>query len=234
MGQEPLNKKAYQIIKDWIVQYQLKPGSLISGKQLAESLGMSQTPVREALAILEHEHLIDSVAKKGYRIKAQGIHEIGNLYDVRIAVEVMAAEKAAISMSPRDHERLANVIDQFPDLIALDNKAQFLELEQRFHIIIMEAAGNPRLSEIGRDILARIWMVQKIVFFNSKHWGESLKQHEGIAHLLKANDSDRAAALMKQHLEWGKELILERMADKDDYMASVITGHPEVQMDFGG
>lgn len=234
MGQEPLNKKAYQIIKEWIVQYRLKPGSLISGKQLAESFGMSQTPVREALAILEHEHLVESVAKKGYRIKAQDIHEIGNLYDARIAVEVMTTEKAANSMSPRDNERLADVIDQFPDLVALDNKAQFLELEQRFHIIIMEAAGNHRLSAIGRDILDRIWMVQKIVFFNSKHWDESLKQHESIAHLLKAKDSDRASALMRQHLEWGKKLILERIADKDDYMASIITGHPEAQMDLRG
>ena len=195
---------------------------------------MSQTPIREALVILEHERLVESVSKKGYRIKAQDIQEIADLYDVRIAVEVLAAEKAANSMGRVEHDRLADVIDQFPNLIKLGEKAQILELEQRVHVVIMEATGNPRLSEIGRDILDRIWMVQKIVFFNSKHWDESLKQHESIAHLLKAKDSDRASALMRQHLEWGKKLILERIMDKDDYMASIITGHPEAQMDLRG
>ena len=155
---------------------------------------MSQTPIREALVILAHERLVESVSKKGYRIKAQDIQEIADLYDVRIAVEVLAAEKAANSMSRVEHDRLAEVIDQFPNLIKLGEKAQILELEQRVHVVIMEATGNPRLSEIGRDILDRIWMVQKIVLFTSEHRNESHRQHAEISRMLKDRGSDGAAA----------------------------------------
>ena len=194
---------------------------------------MSQTPIREALVILEHERMVESVSKKGYRIKAQDIQEIEDLYDVRIAVEVLAAEKAANSMSRVDHDRLAEVIEQFPNLIKLGEKAQILELEQRVHIMIMEATGNLRLSEIGRDILDRIWMVQKIVLFTSEHWSESHRQHAEISCMLKDGDSAGAAALMKKHLHWGKELVIARLKDKDDFMSSIISGFPEAHMSFG-
>jgi DNA-binding GntR family transcriptional regulator len=189
---------------------------------------MSQTPIREALSILEHERFVESAPKKGYRIKVQDVQEIEDLYDVRIAIEVLAAENAASSLSQANHDRLVDVLDKFPNLITIGEKAQILELEQRVHLIIMEATGNQRLSEIGRDILDRIWMVQKIVLFSSEHWIESYQQHVEIFNTLKDGDSDRAAALMKKHLCWGKELVLTRLKDEDDFMSSIISGFPQV------
>jgi len=227
-----LTEKAYQILKDMIVRYQLKPGNIFTAKELAEAWGMSQTPIREALCILEHERLIERVHKKGYLVRFLDIQEISDLYDLRIAVEVLATEKITGKMTQAQLDELYNILNKLQVFIDKREKRQILEFEQKIHVSILEATDSNLLIETGRSILERIWMLQKIILFTSKHWAKSQRQHLEIVKSLADGDPEKSAALVKKHLSWGKELILKRLHDEDDFLSSIVTGTSEIFQAF--
>src|SRR5512139_840580 len=90
-----LADNAHRQIKEWVVRYHLKPGTRLQVSDLACALHMSQTPVREALSMLEKEHLIEREPQKGFRVSTLNTQGVEDLYDLRIALEVLAAQQAA-------------------------------------------------------------------------------------------------------------------------------------------
>ena len=101
-----LTDKAYNQIKEWVVRYHLKPGARLHVSDLAHALQMSQTPVREALSMLEKEHLIEREPQKGYRVSTLSMQGVEDLYDLRIALEVLAVRQAARRMTASDRGAL--------------------------------------------------------------------------------------------------------------------------------
>ncbi|OPX38784.1 MAG: hypothetical protein B1H12_01515, partial [Desulfobacteraceae bacterium 4484_190.2] len=162
MAKRNLADNAYAAIKDWIIHYNLKPGAYLRFEELTKVLNMSQTPVREAVNKLEQERFVERHPNKGYVVRSLSLQEVEDIYDLRIALEALAAQQAAARITPRDSDRLSDLLNRAGALISTKDKGQTVELERSFHTIIMEASGNRLLSEIGRGILDRIWMVQNI------------------------------------------------------------------------
>lgn len=219
MRRPSLTEKAYREIRSRITKHIIRPGSLMTTKELAESLSMSQTPIREALCILEHEHFVDRLPKRGYSVRFMNIDEFIDIYDVRIAIESLAVElatdkigKAAIAKLGKN---LGSDDDRMPPL-----KTSIMEAEQEFHCIILEATINSLLEQTGKRILDRIWMVQKIVLHNSQHWQDSANDHRKIFDKIKSGQGKQAAQVMQKHLRWGKKLVLTRLEDGDDFLST--------------
>jgi DNA-binding GntR family transcriptional regulator len=222
-----LTDKAYQHIKEWIVRYHLKPGARLHVSDLAHALNMSQTPVREALSMLEKEHLIEREPQKGFRVGALNIHGVEDLYDLRIALEVLAARQAAQRMTPSDRNRLARLLAEVDRSMKNGNKQRILELEQDYHIIILEACGNKPLAEMGRAILDRIWIIQNINLLTTDHLSYAHPQHVKVFQAIEQGDSARAAALMKRHIESAKEFVLSRLKSSNDVFSNLMMGFPQ-------
>jgi DNA-binding GntR family transcriptional regulator len=219
-----LTDNAHQQIKDWIVHYQLKPGERLHVSELAQALHMSQTPVREALSMLEKEHLIERQPQRGYRVGTLSVQGVEDLYDLRIALEVLAARQAAPRMTPSDRNRIARLLAEVGRLIKNGNKERMLELEQDFHIIILESSGNKSLAEMGRAILDRIWIIQNINLLTTDHLADAHPQHLKVFEAIKNGDSRKAAMLMNRHLTFTKKFVLSRLRDGNDFLSKLMMG----------
>ncbi len=217
-----LTDQAYEILREKIVRYEIRPGSIVTSKELAVALKMSQTPVREALCILEHERFIERIHKKGYSVRLMDAQDVRDLYDLRIGVETVAAERAAESISKEGLRHLEKTLKRIDNAILNRKKASILKHEQSFHLQILQATKSWIILEIGRSILERIWMLQKIILFSSEHWDESQKQHLELLDCLTRGDAQQSHDFMKRHLDWGKALVLDRIHDKDDFMGNIV------------
>jgi DNA-binding GntR family transcriptional regulator len=227
-----LTDKAHQQIKEWILRYQLKPGARLHVSDLAHALHMSQTPVREALSMLEKEHLIERQPQKGFRVSALNIQGVEDLYDLRIALEVLAARQAARRMSLSDRNRVARLLSEVGRSMKNGNKPRMLELEQDFHVIILDASGNKPLAEMGRAILDRIWIIQNINLLTTDHLSDAHPQHLNVFEAIKNGDSHKAAILMSRHLTFAKEFVLSRLRSSDDILSKLMMGFPLAGLDI--
>ncbi len=227
MAKKYLTDRAYAAIKDWIIRYDLKPGAHLRFDGLTAALDMSQTPIREALSKLEQERFVERHPKKGYVVRSLTLQEVEDIYDLRIALEVLAAQQAAVRMTAADQDRLADILHRAAGVITAGDRAQTLELERKFHAVIMEASGNKLLSETGRGILDRIWIIQNINILTSDRLNVAHGQHLEILAALQEKNPDQAGALMRNHLSSAKEFVIARMRDTNDVLAKVVTGFPE-------
>ena len=225
-SKDSLTDQAYKKIKDWIIHYKLKPGVQLRIDELSAALGMSQTPVREALSKLEHEHLADRHPQKGYVVRVLKLKDVSDIYDLRMALEVVAAEEAATQMNDADRKRLSQLLEKVGILIKKADKAKVLSLEQEFHMRIMEATGNWFLPVILGSIFYRIWMIQNVNILTSDHLIDAHQQHMEIYKALEKADPLKSAALMKKHLKFTKKFVLSRLQDSDDFLSKLITGFP--------
>ena len=210
-----LTEKAYREIRQRITKHIIKPGSLMTTKELAALLSMSQTPIREALCILEHEHFVVRLPKRGYVVNVMDVNEFIDIYDMRIAIEVLAVELATQKIKAAGITRLEKILN---DIGKEEPKINIMEAEQEFHSIILESTENSLLEQTGKRILDRIWMVQKIVLHSSKHWSESDSDHRKIFDEIKSGHGKQASEIIKKHLQWGKQLVLSRLEDGDDFL----------------
>ena len=227
MLKSSLTDKAHNQIKEWVVRYHLKPGARLHVSDLAHALKMSQTPVREALSMLEKEHLIEREPQKGFRVSALSIQGVEDLYDLRIALEVLAAHQAAIRMTPSSRNRITSLLAEVGRLMKNGNKQRMLELEQNFHVIILDASGNKPLAEMGRAILDRIWIIQNINLLTTDHLSYAHPQHVKVFQAIERGDSQQASLLMKRHIASAKEFVLSRLRRSDDVLSNLMMGFPQ-------
>ncbi len=225
--QASLGEKAYQEIKKWIIRYDLKPGSYLRIAQLSAQLEMSQTPIREALSKLEREYLVNRLSNQGYVVRSMDLKEVEDIYDVRIALEVMAAEEAATHITGVTQTKLSHILEDAMNLMNKGDKGRTLDLEQDFHMVIMEASGNHFLVDIGKGILERIWMIQNVNIFTSDHMTVAHQEHIEILKALKQRDPQKAAALMKKHLQFAKKFVISRLKNSDDFLSKLLAGFPD-------
>jgi DNA-binding GntR family transcriptional regulator len=233
-----LADNAHRQIKEWVVRYHLKPGTRLQVSDLACALHMSQTPVREALSMLEKEHLIEREPQKGFRVSTLNTQGVEDLYDLRIALEVLAAQQAARRMTASDRNRIARLLAEVGRRMHAGDrdKQRILQLEQDFHVIILEASGNKPLAEMGRAILDRIWIIQNINLLTTDHLNTAHPQHVTLFAALKEGDPKRAARLMERHLRIAKTFVLSRLKADGDILSKLMMGFPSTEpgINLGG
>jgi DNA-binding GntR family transcriptional regulator len=221
-----LADKAHQQIKEWIVRYHLKPGARLHVSDLGHALHMSPTPVREALSMLEKEHLIEREPQKGFRVSTLNIQGVEDLYDLRIALEVLAARQAARRMSAAARRNVARLLAEVGRRMNDGAKQRILQLEQDFHLIILDASGNKPLAEMGRTILDRIWIIQNINLLTTDHLTDAHPQHVQLFAAITDGDPARAARLMERHLRFAKAFVLSRLKVDGDILSKLMMGFP--------
>ncbi len=226
MLKSSLTDKAHHHLKQWIIHYHLKPGSLLNVGVLAQSLKMSHTPVREALSMLEREYMIERRPQKGYVVRGLNFQEIEDLYDLRISLEVLAARQAAKRIGESERKRLNAILDEVGRSLKAPNKPRILDLEQDFHVVIFKASGNRLLAEIGCGILDRIWIIQNINLLTTSHLADAHPQHLKVFQAIESGDSKQAASLMRKHIVFAKDFVLSRLKRSDDVLSQWMLGAP--------
>ena len=200
---------AYERIRDLILNMKLKPGETLSENRLAEDLGISRTPVREALNRLEQEGLIITSGRRK-RAFVPTIKEIEDIFDLKVAIESGTARWAAGRGEELDRKELRNTVDMMQSVAAQRPEAgdkledwhdRWLELDERFHDTLARMAGNKRAKQIV-DTLNAYWHRLKLgILAIEDRIEKAAVEHEQIAAAVLNGEGDEAARLMADHLE---------------------------------
>lgn len=204
-----LKDRAYERIKSRLLNNDYPPGSFLSERQLAETLGMSKTPVKAALERLESEGFISVSPQQGIVVRELSVHEIADQYEIRAALESYTLRTVAGNLTPDQITRIRANLQAQARLRGRGDVAKRVDLDAAFHAQFVEFLGNGEILRVIVQLREKMQRVVTQVFrLCPARFETSYDEHAAIAAAVIDGDGARAAALLVQHLEQGKRLIL--------------------------
>lgn len=203
-----LSEIAYEKIKEAIIVSELAPGQEVSESQLAERFGMGKAPLRRALASLTQEGLVQPQSRRGYVIAPLTMKDIHDIWDLRLLLETEAARQAAGHVDEKYLKSLDRVCKKGYKHGDRASQRAYLSANREFHLAICLSSGNTRLAKIVEqliDHMSRMLFLGIVVAQSADQWEHG---HTALVNALVEGDGDRAAAIMKEHLESGRESVL--------------------------
>jgi len=205
-----LGKQAYEKVKELIVSRQLVPGQKIVQEKLAEQLGISRTPLRSGLQMLEAESLIESIPRRGVIVKKFSDKEILEIYDCRIALESMAVSLFAHKASKKEIDALSKIFEPFLNIPTID-QGKYQKADSKFHDTLIKCCGNNFLYNIFQKSNL-LFCINFIGLLRPPQ--ETLQEHIDIIAAIENKDAEKASNLIQEHLSITKRLILKNMKDE--------------------
>ena len=197
----------FQTLRDMAISYALKPGERLNEIELAEQLGVSRTPVREALARLATHGFLEE-SSRGYVRRPLDIREMQDLYEARVAVERECLRLAFERASAEGVEELARYLEHSRSVSPDTPAQQLVELDEGFHLRIAELSGNAELRRMLASLNERIRFIRWIDMENVGR-DSTQSEHADIVDALKAHDWHRAEAHLTSHIALRREQIVD-------------------------
>jgi DNA-binding GntR family transcriptional regulator len=188
-------------IQRWLIDGTLQPDEKLIDAELAEALGVSRTPIREALQLLEVQGLVEMHPGKDTRVKSIKKDDILKMYSTLAALHALAAESASKLILPEHIEQLKGFNAQFSEAIGNGQAYQAMEWDEQFHNVIVDAADNPYISSFSASLQIHVRRF-KYVFLKQPIAAThaSVQEHAAIIEALEKRDEQAASELMKQNL----------------------------------
>ena len=194
-----LTERVYMTLRQMILNMELPPGTRLKDIELARKLGVSNTPLREAMRWLAADSLVESIPRRGTFVKRLTAEESGRLYEIREALEVLAARLAAERATSETLSRISEAAAGHLKAVESGNVQEYLALDRQFHTLIAEGSKNEILVSMLNLIADRIYIVRRLTSNVEKDFLTS-REHMEIAEALSRRDGERAAELIQKHI----------------------------------
>ena len=194
-----LTFEALTLLRDEIIQGKMRPNERLIAADLAERLNTSRTPIREALQLLEAEQLVVA-AKRGYVVREHTKEEIVEIYEVRAALEGMAARLAAQKTGASAYREIEAIGAHRDSLITSNDRKLIVDLNDEFHAAIFAACGNSRLDRINRSNSQHFFNYRISELYTKEETKISIKGHALILKAIKNHDADQADSAAQEHV----------------------------------
>ncbi|CAL9374113.1 hypothetical protein SUDANB108_00925 [Streptomyces sp. enrichment culture] len=196
-----LAERAYRALRDRLVMLEIRPGAPIHEEQLAQSLGVGRTPVREALKRLQYERLVITYPRRGTFATEVNITDLAHICEVRLELEPLAAARAARRATAADRAALTALRRELARTAPGRQDAELMHLDLQVHRAIYAAAHNPYLEDtlVRHDNLAtRIWC---LFLDRLSDMAGHVEEHGPLIEAVVAGEPERAARLARGHVE---------------------------------
>lgn len=180
-------------LTEWIESGVLEPGELIKDGEFAERLGVSRTPVREALQILEQRGFVEMEPGRLTRVTDTNLEDVGRVYAPLAALEALAAELGTPNATPQDIERMRTYNANLLEAAKAKDPDEALKADREFHGVLVELAKNPYLTNALKPLVSHIRRLETLYFRDSEPGFESHREHEEIIEAVDAGDPSEAA-----------------------------------------
>lgn len=208
-GRRSLADRAYYLIKRKILSTAYPPGYQVMEQELAESLGMSRTPVREAMVRLEEEGLCRIFPRRGMRVNAFSAEDMREIYELLCCLEAKAVENVA-RREPKSGvlSKLDRAVARMEAALEADDLERWAAADARFHKLIFELCGNRRLGEMGMSLLEQAHRVRMFTLRLRQKPFRSTSDHRALIERIRDGDAQGARELNWHHREQaGAELL---------------------------
>ncbi|HCL90594.1 MAG TPA: GntR family transcriptional regulator [Candidatus Atribacteria bacterium] len=215
-GYELLSQKVYRALKTEIIKGSLKPGTKLSEGKIAEQMGVSRTPVREALKELAAEGFVKMNPNQAVVVSNASVEDVQEVLQIRGVLEGLAARLAAKLIRKEEIKELEKYIDQMEYYAKKNDSLSFSEIDAEFHEIILDICGNSRLVQIRKNLSdqAHRYRIRSLSIPGRLKY--SLKEHKEILKALKRKDSEQADRLSQIHIKNVLKNILEHEVEEED------------------
>lgn len=211
---KPLRELVFESLREAIINSTLKPGERLMEVQLAEDMGVSRTPVREAIRKLELEGFVVMVPRKGAYVAGISLKDIADVFEIRTALEGLAAGLAAERITEEELEELERHLVKVNEYTETNNLKALIEIDTAFHDILYKASRNDRLVQIISNLREQIQRFRTTSLAVPGRMKDTLLEHKELVEAISERNIEKAQALAQQHVENAENSMLEAI-EKD-------------------
>jgi DNA-binding GntR family transcriptional regulator len=212
-------EQAYRWIKTRILSNAWPEGTQLREKELSELIGVSRTPVREALRRLTVEGVVETVPNHGSRTRSWTHADLDDIFSLRVLLEAHAATRAAQFITPAELHVLEGLCSDMESLVAqgmegVESRRRLTELNEAFHAVIMVAARSERLESMARQLISLPLIFRTFGTYRLSDIERSMAHHRELLEALSAHNADWAQSVMRSHIMAGQMSIKRTLAGK--------------------
>lgn len=205
----PLREIVYEELKRQILVGEIAPGTRMMEVELADVMGVSRTPVREAIRKLEKEGLVTIEPRKGAYASNISIKDMVDVLEVRQGLEGMAAAIASGRITQQQKEELLNIVDKYKAAVEAANIEEIIKYDEAFHSQIISISGNKTLMQVF-SIVQELALRFRYIYYDDFNRYESMpREHQLIEEAIMSGNADKARVAAGDHVSKLKEFILD-------------------------
>jgi DNA-binding GntR family transcriptional regulator len=194
-----LGDQVYIALRDRIIAGRHTPGEFLREIELANALGVSRTPVREAFARLAREGFVERLARRGYRVPTEPVSRLLELYPIVASLEVLAAELGLQQIDPRLLAELRGINRRMEACVQRRDGPAGIALNHEFHRALSSRCGNRRLCDLLDELRSQVLRLEYWSAEHDPHAEEAVRQHDEIIDALERAEYDTALRLLRQN-----------------------------------
>src|SRR5699024_1296316 len=204
-------QRAYAILRQAIRNLILPPGKTILEREVAETLEMSRTPVREALVRLENEDALQLIPRKGFYVEPIDKNDLSDIYQMNAALDGLAIELAAAQMDDAEIDKLDELIELQEEAIVSQEFKKWAKLDDEFHNKIIEFSTNESLNKVLNIHSDKLYKARLYTISQRPVPEMSIKEHKAMISCLRAHDGKAARIVMESHRKRAQEEIMNAL-----------------------
>ena len=197
----PLRDVVFRTLREAILTGELKPGERLMEMQLAAKLGVSRTPIREAIRMLQQEGLAVTLPRRGAEVAAMTEKDMEDVLKIREALEILAVQLASEKITAEQITQLEEKLTAFEEAVKTAEVKQIAQTDIDFHDFIYDAAENPRLVGMLNNLREQIYRYRVEYLKDEKNYPRLIEEHKQIIIGLKERNKDYVVEMMKKHMD---------------------------------
>ncbi|MBA3259353.1 MAG: GntR family transcriptional regulator [Gemmatimonadales bacterium] len=194
-----LAEQVYRAVRARIIDGALAPGSFLREKDL-ESMGVSRTPIRDALGRLASEGFLERLPHRGFRVPEESAGQLLELYPIVASLELLAGKAALERFSGDDLAELKEINRRLAESMDQGDVRAIVELNNLFHGLISERSGNRRLSSLLDDLRSQLGRLELWYYSHRERTQRSIREHEELIQAIEQDDRARALAILESNM----------------------------------
>jgi DNA-binding GntR family transcriptional regulator len=205
---KPLREVIFNTLREAIIVGELKPGERLMEVQLADKMGVSRTPVREAIRKLELEGLVEMLPRKGAHVADLSVKDIMDVLELRATLDGLASSLSAERITDEEIKELKHLLTQFSGYIEKENMQGLIKKDVEFHDIIYRSSRNDKLIQISNNLREQVQRFRVIYIKDYSSSKDLIREHTEIYEAISRRDSRAAMQSAQRHIKNQEETII--------------------------
>jgi len=196
---ETLTDQVYEILREKVISGKIPPGEFIREQDVSEKLGVSRTPVREALARLASERFLERIPHRGFRLPEETVDDLIEIYPIMTALEVLGTREAFDLLDSKSLADLRKINAAYEKAFEENDVYAGIDTNHDFHSMLSAQSGNKRLCRMLEDLRSRVRSLEIWAFSDIEHWQKSIAEHEEIIRAIEKRQFDKALDILQNN-----------------------------------
>jgi DNA-binding GntR family transcriptional regulator len=209
-----LREEVYESLKKSILHGKLKGGQRLIEETLADQIGISRTPVREAFHKLERDDLVTRLPKGGFAVREFTKEDVEEIFGIRSALESYASYLASLHITLEKISQLEKKVKELEDALEKRDDEKFIQLNTEFHDLIYKSCKSKKLIEMINNFRDYFYRYRSALIHTEKGMNYSIEDHRRMLEAMKKKNPRLVERLVRNHLARGKELVIKKIGEK--------------------